>query len=240
VTAAGTEGVLFCREWRAPGRGSRYLAPAVDQALDFLNRAPGDLSGLAVVRGPGSFTGLRLTMAYALGLARAAGLPMAGIDYLPLLASGPGPLMSGTLAVLVHSRTREVYLQAFSCPDLTPLAEPRALRLNDLPKAMAELPGPVRFMGSGVRRNKAALAECMPGMQILPEQWDEPSSSTLSTAALAADYLASPPEPLYIRPSDAEENLDRIAASRGLDADEARTRLDEAVHSIQGDVPDQG
>lgn len=238
VVAAGRQGVLFAHEWRAPGRASRYLAPAVDAALEFLGLEPRELGGLAVVRGPGSFTGLRMTMAFALGLARAARLPMAGIDYLPLVASGPGALLDGTLAVLAHSRTREVYVQTFACPGLAPLAPPKALGLDEIGPALSGLPGPVRLMGSGLRRNKAALAERLPGLQILPEYWDEPSSTQLCAAALAAEYQAAPPRPLYIRPSDAEENLARIAASRGVDAEEAKRRLDQAVRTISGNGPD--
>lgn len=234
VLAAGSEGVLYAQEWRAPGRGSKYLAPAVHSALEFLGLKAGELGGLAMVRGPGSFTGLRMTMAFGLGLARSAGLPMAGIDYLPLLASGPAPLLNGILGVVVHSRMREIYFQAFACPESTPLGEPLPVRLDDLPEIIDDQSGPVRLMGSGLRRNSEFFARHLSGIPILPQSWDEPSSELLGRAALQAQFSATPPEPLYLRPSDAEENLTGIAASRGLDPKEAMRRLRQAAGKNPG------
>jgi tRNA threonylcarbamoyl adenosine modification protein YeaZ len=237
VTAVGQEGVLYEQQWRAPGKASRFLAPGVDAALDFLGLAPAELGGLAVVRGPGSFTGLRMTMAFCLGLARTAELPMAGIDYLPLLASGPGPLLRGTLVVAVHSRMREVYLQPFSCPDVHPLAQPGAVGLRDIPEIIADLPGPIRLAGSGLRRNAAFFSENVKNVAVLDSTWDEPSAELLARAALAAEYERAAPQPLYLRPSDAVENLSGIAAARGLNAEEAARWLDRGRGPLEDDAP---
>lgn len=232
VVAAGDQGVLFSKQWRAPGRASRYLSPAVGEALEFLGLTPDELGGLAVVRGPGGFTGLRMTIAFAQGLSLSAGPLLAGLDYLPLLASGPGPQLDGTLAVAVHSRMREIYVQAFSCPGVEPLAGPAVLRVEDLPEALARLPGPVRLIGGGLRRNDAYFAERLGETALLPSVWDEPSPEQLARAAIDARYSTAPIRPLYLRPSDAEENLAGIAALRGLDVEEAERRLDQAVRKI--------
>lgn len=230
VAVAGSGGLVHSQQWRAPRRASRHLAPAVDAAVDFLGISPGKLGGVAVVRGPGSFTGLRMTMAYGLGLARSSGLPMAGIDYLPLIARGPAPLISGTLAVIVHSRMREIYFQAFSCPEARQLTPPSPLKIDSLPEILSGLAAPLHLVGSGIRRNRDFFSRELPNLSILSDAWDEPSAEILCRAAIEAEFRKDPPEPVYMRPSDAEENLDRIAALRGLDPKEAERRLRAATH----------
>jgi tRNA threonylcarbamoyl adenosine modification protein YeaZ len=213
----------------APGRLGEVLAPAVQRLLRLADLAPEDLSGVACVRGPGSFTGVRMTLAFSLGLARAAGLPLAGLDYLPLLAAGCAPLLDGTLAVLTRARRGQVYVQPFAAPGVSPLAGPRAAALADLPGLLAGLPAPLRLVGGGAAENRADLAGRLPAAQVLDAAWDHPLPGVLARAACAAAYSPAPIEPLYLRTSDAEDNLEAIAAAKGLDPAEARRRLDAAT-----------
>jgi tRNA threonylcarbamoyl adenosine modification protein YeaZ len=225
----GEEGLLHFREWTVPGKASRFLAPTVSGALEALGATPRDLEGVAVVRGPGSFTGLRMSMAFASGLARSLDLPMAGLDYLPLLASGPGQLLRGTIAVAVHSRMREVYLQFFAAPSLETLTPPEAIRLRHLPSRISTVPSPVHLMGSGLERNPDFFRKELSTAHRLDPSFNHPSPEILARGCLAAHYAKEPAQPLYIRPSDAEENLTDIAAGRGLDPENARALLDRAT-----------
>ena len=107
------------QSWHAPSQGAELLAPALRDAWQRLRISPGDIKNIAVVRGPGSFTGLRLTLATAAGLARATGALQAGLEYLPLLAASAawrlGPLAGAgrCLWVLTHARRQLVHLQGF-------------------------------------------------------------------------------------------------------------------------------
>ena len=69
---------------------SQNLMPMVESALNALQLKPSDLSLLAVADGPGSFTGVRIGVAAAKGLARAFNTPCVGIDALEALAWGTG------------------------------------------------------------------------------------------------------------------------------------------------------
>ncbi|WP_029893665.1 tRNA (adenosine(37)-N6)-threonylcarbamoyltransferase complex dimerization subunit type 1 TsaB [Desulfohalovibrio reitneri] len=205
------------------GRSTPVLLPAVESLLRLAGMKGADLEGIACARGPGSFTGIRVCLAASAGLARGWGLPLAGLDYLPLLAASAPPFTDGVLAVITHARRGQVNLQFFA-PGGRPLDAPRMAGADEAAGQLAALPGPVRVLGSGLRRNPDSfghLAEPLP----LPARYDHPAPHALAKAALEADYARDLPEPLYLRPSDAEENLERIAAQRGLATDEARRRL---------------
>jgi tRNA threonylcarbamoyladenosine biosynthesis protein TsaB len=98
--------VLTETVWLAGRDHGRQLMPAVHQALDRLGRAPSDLAAVAAASGPGSFTGVRVGLAIASGLAFALGLPLYGIGSLDITAAAaptsPWPLR----AVLEAGRGR--------------------------------------------------------------------------------------------------------------------------------------
>jgi len=216
---------ILSQEWLVPGRAMQFLAPALDQALTLLSLTPKDLSGVACVRGPGSFTGLRIVLATALGFAKASDLPLAGLDYPPLLAQGPIPLLHGTLAVLTHSRTRQVYAQTFSAPGCEPLSEPESLMLEQIPALLQDKPRPWSVLGSGLRRNRNFFEDHLEEAVFLDPIWDNPRPESLAHAAARARFHKEPIALNYLRTSDAEENLDRIARSRGLTPEDAARRL---------------
>lgn len=222
--------LLTSRQWTVPGQSIRFLIPGLKQALDSFGLGIDVIARIACVRGPGSFTGLRLILAAAEGLAAGHGLPLAGLDYLPLLASGPGSLITGPLHVLTYARRGLVYLQSFDAPNLTEYAPLESLSLDDAATRIANCGDTAHLMGSGLRKNPdffKALASANPGYTLLGDQWDTPSPETLLAAAYTADFTQESIEPVYVRPTDAEDNLDTIAAKRGLDPIEAKKRLEE-------------
>lgn len=221
--------LLAHQDWVVPGRAMRHLAPALDQALAAFDLRVPDLSGIACVRGPGGFTGLRLCLATAYGLAFGAALPMAGLDYLPLLASGPASLLHGRLAVLTHARQGLVYAQLFMVPGPKSLCAPQVMSVDN-PALLDNTKDntkdtPLFVLGSGVRRNLEQLSRQAPKAYILDQAFDHPRPEHLIRAALAAPFSQDSVIPLYLRPSDAEENLEALAAKRGLNPHEARQHL---------------
>jgi tRNA threonylcarbamoyl adenosine modification protein YeaZ len=232
VTLGRSTAVLAQATAAATGRAAEVLAPLVADVLGRAGLTPADLAGVACVRGPGSFTGIRVVLATALGLSVGAGLPMAGLDYLPLLAATAARKATGVVVVVTHARTDQVYVQSFLADDgVLPLGPPEALSVAGAARRVAEAAavGPVWLAGEGADRHREALSAAAPLAAFLGEAGSVPHPEVLCAAAARADYGFSPVRPLYLRPSDAEEHLAIIAAGRGLSPDAAAERLRRAV-----------
>jgi len=92
--------------WESSRRHTVELLPRLVAALEQLSFGAGHLSGVAVTRGPGSFTGLRVGMAVAKGLALAQGLPLIGVPTLDVVAAAQGRDRRPLCAVLQAGRRR--------------------------------------------------------------------------------------------------------------------------------------
>jgi tRNA threonylcarbamoyladenosine biosynthesis protein TsaB len=222
LVLAAEGGLLASRELLAPGRSMQVLVPEIGSLLGHAGVA---VAGIACVQGPGSFTSIRLALATAFGLARGWGIPLAGIPYLPLLACGPGPLLAGELWVATHARQRQVYLQGFQAPSCTPLFPAFSPTLDQIERILAQRSTPPFVLGSGVSRNLDFWRSLSGTARLLDPGWSTPRTVDLVRAAGAAVFSRSPVEPIYLRPSDAEENLEAICAQRGLSLEDARCRI---------------
>ena len=101
---------LLHSEHRRIGRGhAEVLGVMVREALEGSGTPASAVTRLAVCRGPGSFTGLRVGLSYALGFSLPRGLPVLGVDVTEIAAHGT----RGTLAVRLDVRRGEVGWSAF-------------------------------------------------------------------------------------------------------------------------------
>ncbi|QTC90710.1 tRNA (adenosine(37)-N6)-threonylcarbamoyltransferase complex dimerization subunit type 1 TsaB [Brevundimonas goettingensis] len=147
------------------------------------------IARIGVTVGPGSFTGLRVGLAFAQGLGAALGVPVVGISTLAALArSADGG--AGATAAVIDARRGQVYLQTFQ--DGAPTMAPTALALD---AARETLSGEDRiWAGSGVSLVTGALAA---------EPITVPTPEALAALTIAADPAEAPPTPLYLRAPDA-------------------------------------
>jgi tRNA threonylcarbamoyladenosine biosynthesis protein TsaB len=165
-------------------RAVTVLADA-DELLRAAGLGPADLEALVVGTGPGSFTGLRIGLATARGLALALGVPVAGVSTLDALAAGT----PGALPVL-DARRREIFTLEGGTP--------RCLR----PEELELEPGTV-CVGGGALRYRALLEEL--GATIPPRGDRAHVPHARLHAQLADDFgPAELVEPIYLRIPDAE------------------------------------
>jgi tRNA threonylcarbamoyladenosine biosynthesis protein TsaB len=96
------------------------LPALVDRVLADAGVTIGDVEGLAVSIGPGSFTGLRIGLALAKGIAFAGGLPLVGVPTLEALAHVADASPGETICAAIDARKREVYAALFTATPAGP------------------------------------------------------------------------------------------------------------------------
>jgi tRNA threonylcarbamoyl adenosine modification protein YeaZ len=189
------QGVL-AEETLPMARGhAEALMPQIARVMAAAGLAFEALDRIAVTVGPGSFTGLRVGVSAARGIALAAHKPAVGVTTLLVLAM---PLLAGDanvpVVVVIDARHDHAYMQTFGTGGIA-LTEPRIAPLRE---AFDGLPdGRVRLVGSASQKLAAlALRETSIDDRNTPEiRW---------VAALGADAPAdAPPRPLYLRAPDA-------------------------------------
>ena len=188
ATAVATSALVEDREVLGE-RVSRAqtLLEDVDALLRRAGAHPSDIDRLAVGVGPGSFTGVRIGLAVARGLALSLELPGSGVSTLAALAAGaPGALP------VVDAKRREV----FTLLD----GEPRVLAPQELPT----LEGTV-CVGDGARRYRSLLEQR--GAVVPPDDDERHLPRARFHAALAGEPgPVDELEPLYLRVPDAERS----------------------------------
>src|SRR6516162_1567580 len=105
------DGRLAAAAVRSPVSHGFELPAAVDEVLDAAGASLGDLTAIAVAIGPGSFTGLRVGLSYAKGIAAARKISIVGVSSLDALALCAGSGLSAGAAIypLIDARKGEVY-----------------------------------------------------------------------------------------------------------------------------------
>jgi len=195
--------VLSEHVWRAGGHHTVQLAPEVGLMLRRLGVDASALSGVAVASGPGSYTGLRIGMALAKGLAMAQGIPLFGIPTLDILVRGQIVEAGDLLAVIEAGRSRLAGVWYNKTKKgWVPTSEPQAMTTEDV---LAQVKGPTTICGemsSEVRRSllsdrRVTLAppsRCVRRPAILAEMaWDRLGSTDQpDIATMAPTYLAAP------------------------------------------------
>ena len=88
---------------------SQTLLPMIDRILSDAEMSVNDLDAIAVSRGPGSFTGLRIGSATAKGLAASAEIPIVDVPTLEALAVGVGNAGKKLICTVIDARRNEVY-----------------------------------------------------------------------------------------------------------------------------------
>ncbi len=159
------------------------------------------LDRIGVTVGPGSFTGLRVGLAFAHGLGEALDRPVIGVSTLQALAATLGQLDDETIAAVIDARRGQVYVQVFLGDRSS--GPPEALAI-DAAIDHLDASGCRRMIGSGASVLNAHCAERgRDAFEQTDESILEPSAQALARLTRIADASHAPPSPLYLRAPDA-------------------------------------
>lgn len=143
---------LLCERFADNGlTHSETLLPMVLEMLNESGISPASLDRIGVTAGPGSFTGLRIGMATAKGLALAWSLPCAGVSVLEALALGSGAPQGSVICAVMDARCGNVYNALFRAAAGGParLCPDRAIAVEALKKDETLQKNPVYLVGDG-------------------------------------------------------------------------------------------
>jgi tRNA threonylcarbamoyl adenosine modification protein YeaZ len=136
--AVGRAGTVVAERSIGIERSSEALLRLIDEALAESGARPRDLGGVIALRGPGSFTGLRVGLATALGLCDALGIPGAAAPTLLALAASAPP-DAPVVAAAVNAMRGEWFLERYAAGEPPcSLAPPRIVAAADLDRVEAD------------------------------------------------------------------------------------------------------
>jgi tRNA threonylcarbamoyladenosine biosynthesis protein TsaB len=192
---------LVASETQPMTRGhAEALMPMVARVMGAARLNFSNIDRIAVTIGPGSFTGVRVGIAAARGIALAAGKPAIGLTTLaaftaPHVAAG----FAGTVIPVIDARHGQVYMQVFGPGGRAAIA-PRLATLGEAVEA-ARMRAPALLTGSAADLVAAEWPADEPPPKVVAA--NAPEISWVARLGAAAQEDRAAPKPLYLRPPDA-------------------------------------
>jgi bifunctional N6-L-threonylcarbamoyladenine synthase / protein kinase Bud32 len=198
-----------------PRASLTHLLPAVARLLESVGRSVREVDAVVVGRGPGSFTGVRIGVASAKGLAQGLGVPLYAVGTLDAIAERHAE-RTGLVGVVGDAMRREVYPALFRCSGgvVERLAPDTVASPAEVAAVWAaSIEEPVLLAGNGLRKYADVFSGALGERAVLaPEaSWTPTGESLLLAAAralAAGDLRGGDPAtvlPVYTRLADAEE-----------------------------------
>ncbi|HWJ02709.1 MAG TPA: tRNA (adenosine(37)-N6)-threonylcarbamoyltransferase complex dimerization subunit type 1 TsaB [Verrucomicrobiae bacterium] len=190
---------------------SERLMPMIMQIMEQAGIGFADLNAVAVTSGPGSFTGLRIGMATAKGIAQVRQIPVLGVNTLDALAQH-GVNFPGVVVPILDARKDEVYTAVFRSEHghLSRYGDYRAINPVELANELVDVPENILFVGDAVPAYRNILQDILGAKAVFhPDSMSMPRGSHVGYLAVKRfakgetdDLFAL--KPFYIRPSEAE------------------------------------
>lgn len=220
-TSATAASVALCDENKLIGEffintkltHSRTLMPMVENLLSNTNMQTSDITAIAVNCGPGSFTGVRIGVAAAKGLAFADDLPCIEVSTLESLAYNMQSA-KGIICSVMDARCSQVYNALFKCngAKLERICDDRALSITELCDELKGFNERIILVGDGAELCYNAMKELLQNVELAPTSVRFQRASSTAEIALKKfnnNELLSPAQlmPVYLRFPQAEREL---------------------------------
>ena len=209
--AVAEDGAILCSRFEGGGQThSVTMMPMLDEMLHAAALTLDDMGAVAVSHGPGSFTGLRIGVSAAKGLAWAKGIPCCGVSTLEAMAEN-GRDFEGLVIGAMDARRNQIYNALFLCRGgkIERLTPDRAIGLAELLTEIKNYPEAKLVVGDGAELCYNCLSENGIPCQILPGDAGLQNAEGVAKVActMAAREQLVPPQqlnPVYLRLSQAE------------------------------------
>jgi tRNA threonylcarbamoyladenosine biosynthesis protein TsaB len=190
--------VVIERAHARPKQSAERLLPLIAELLAEAGWQRSSISRLGVSVGPGSFTGLRVGIACAQGLALGLGVPLVGVTSLRAMARAVPEAVPGHRCAVLDARRNEVFCAVHQAgPRAAEVVLARALPATTARAIIeAEHAAPLVWIGSGLALLGQPATFTSPGS-------DEPRASAVGLLAEELDPAEHPPLPVYIRDAGA-------------------------------------
>jgi tRNA threonylcarbamoyl adenosine modification protein YeaZ len=195
-------GAIIASETIVMARGhAEAVMPLIARVMDAAEIEFAELDRIAVTAGPGSFTGLRVGISAARGIALAAQKPAIGLSTLSSFAAPHIAANDSTPVVaVIDARHDNVYLQVFGAGGRT-IVPPRVAPMREALRAA--MTGPARIVGTAAALLVAAWPRSEPP-PLLVEQHGAPDIGWVARLGAAAAEANGPPKPIYLKAPDAQ------------------------------------
>lgn len=201
----------------SPMTHSGKLMPIIEELLSTLDLSMGDIDYIAVSRGPGSFTGVRIGIATVKGLAHVRNIPIVGVSSLEGLAYNI-PYGEELICPIMDARRNQVYTGVYKWIDygLKEVVEEAPLSIDELMAELKKRKEKVIFLGDGLSRYKEEIINNLGDRAVFAPRFVNMQRAS-SIAQLAFDKMAKKdlkPEsyhsitPVYLRKSEAERQYE--------------------------------
>jgi tRNA threonylcarbamoyl adenosine modification protein YeaZ len=193
---------------------SQTLLPMVDELIKNIGLDLQELDAIAISKGPGSFTGLRIGSATAKGLAQALNIPIVPVSSLEGLAANLFAT-EDVICPMMDARRSQVYtgVYGYEGSQLVTLLEPAPLPVEELIEKLNQMGRSVIFLGDGVPVYEDKLKEKMTvSYRIAPAHLNRQRAGAVGTLAIqyykeGKTEASRDHKPEYLRISQAEREL---------------------------------
>lgn len=198
---------------------SETLMPTLDSAMKLCGFTPEDIEEISVCLGPGSFTGLRIGLATAKGIAFARGIDVLGYNSLEL-AAVPCLITGKRILTLIDAKMKELYAAAFD-EKLNCIVSPRVISPTDILDwdiNSSILTGSAVPQVRKLLEDKGIMAEYAPDFMLAPKAELLFSLPAYLKPRVYSGLSLADLEPLYIRKSTAQIRAKRSVVQPGSKA----------------------
>ena len=190
---------------------SESLLKLVHDMLTQTQIAPELIDVIAVTTGPGSFTGLRVGISTAQGLAFSLSKTLIGVSSLDVLAS-QASVFSRNICPMIDARKSQVYTCLYKCSDMNRIEKIEQEAVIEPEKWLKKINAPTVFLGNGAATYRDTIETRLENCLILSDFFGTPRASTV--ARIAKDLYTVKRGtgfgeciPMYIRAPDAQTNI---------------------------------